>query len=377
MMKWFTKGTSTEVHTIGHQEVVSIQGRRRNDKYAGLHTIIKFLHYVVSFSPLQIKSFCRTWAPSSCGNLNVTEALRATRAREQRGRRQTSELFLFVEIQKWSFYSGGSSCFPYSSATWQASAGAVSHWAPSRPTLPQPPLSLPLCLPRHSLFLPLSFHHPPPSAGKCSRPAVETAWLRRRPSRFTGDKFVCVSWAATLGSRTLTRSCQREGKSRPSTSSALPPPPCPTVCVHGSFQQAQQGLYEETDPPWSQGFPLGPGSPSLVSPHNTSCMHSRGAKNTQSKLPQAHNGSPRQLPLSHGKIMDGGVWQRRRTTYENTILCTASALLDSFVCETLSEETPRLENWWCVMWKRSCSTNHVTVEKSEVSLNRGQKRLSQ
>lgn len=42
--------------------------------------------------------------------------------------------------------------------------------------------------------------------------------------------------------------------------------------------------------------------------------------------------------------MDGGVWQRRRTTYENTILCAASALLDSFVCETLSEETPRLEN---------------------------------
>lgn len=157
MMKWFTKGTSTEVHTIGHQEVVSIQGQRRNDKYARLHTIIKFLHYVVSSSPLQIKSFCWTWAPSSCGNLNVTDALRATGAREQRGRRQTSELFLFVEIQKWSCYPGGSSCFPYSSATWQACAGAVSHWAPSRPSLLQPPLRLP----RNSPFLPLSFYPPP------------------------------------------------------------------------------------------------------------------------------------------------------------------------------------------------------------------------
>lgn len=147
MMKWFTKGTSTEVHTIGHQEVVSVQGRRRNDKYTRLHTIIKFLHYVVSSSPLQIKSFCWTWAPSLCGNLNMTHALRATRAREQRGRRQTSELFLFVEIQKWSCYPGGSSCFPYSSATWQASVGAVSHWAPSRPTLPQPPSILPILLP--------------------------------------------------------------------------------------------------------------------------------------------------------------------------------------------------------------------------------------
>lgn len=47
---------------------------RRNDKYTRLHTIIKFLHYVVSSSALQIKSFCWTWAPSWCGNLNVTES---------------------------------------------------------------------------------------------------------------------------------------------------------------------------------------------------------------------------------------------------------------------------------------------------------------
>lgn len=55
MMKWFTKGTSTEVRAVGHQEVVSIRGRRRNDKYARLHTIITFLHYVVPSRPLQIK----------------------------------------------------------------------------------------------------------------------------------------------------------------------------------------------------------------------------------------------------------------------------------------------------------------------------------
>ena len=42
--------------------------------------------------------------------------------------------------------------------------------------------------------------------------------------------------------------------------------------------------------------------------------------------------------------MDGDVWQRRRTTYENTILRADAALLGSFVCETASEETPRLEN---------------------------------
>lgn len=49
MMKWLTKGTSVEVHTIGHQEVIPIREKRRNDKYAQLHTIIEFLHYVVFF----------------------------------------------------------------------------------------------------------------------------------------------------------------------------------------------------------------------------------------------------------------------------------------------------------------------------------------
>lgn len=166
MMKWLTKGTSIEVHTIGHQEVISIREKRRNDKYARLHTIIKFLCSPPP-PPLNSKWSC-SWGLfrfehellSSCGNSNVTDTQRATRAREQRGRSQTSELFLFVEIQKWSCYPGGSSCFPYSSATWQASTGAVSHWAPSRPSLPQAPLS-PLHLPHPSPFLPLSSHHPP------------------------------------------------------------------------------------------------------------------------------------------------------------------------------------------------------------------------
>lgn len=183
MMKWFTKGTSTEVHTIGHQEVVSIQGQRRNDKYAWLHTIIKFLHYVVSSSPLQIKSSCWTWAPSSCGNLNVTDALRATGAGERRGRRQTSELFLFVEIQKWSRYPGGSSCFPYSSATWQACAGALSHRAPSRPSLPQPPLRLP----RNSPFLPLSPFPPPP-------PPIRKALVARNGDSLTAQAAQQIHW---------------------------------------------------------------------------------------------------------------------------------------------------------------------------------------
>lgn len=66
-----------------------------------------------------------------------------------------------------------------------------------------------------------------PLAGKRSWSAMETEWLRRRPGRCTEDKFVCVSWAATLCSRTLTRSCQWEGKSRPSTSSAHLLPHCP------------------------------------------------------------------------------------------------------------------------------------------------------
>ena len=50
MMKWLTKGTLTEVHTIGHQEVISVLDKRRNDKYAQLHTIIKFLRSFFFFS---------------------------------------------------------------------------------------------------------------------------------------------------------------------------------------------------------------------------------------------------------------------------------------------------------------------------------------
>lgn len=53
-------------------------------------------------------------------------------------------------------------------------------------------------VPRHSLLL----------AGKSAQAATETDWLRRRPGRCTEDKFVFVSRAATLGGRTLSRSCQ-------------------------------------------------------------------------------------------------------------------------------------------------------------------------
>lgn len=186
---------------------------------------------------------------------------------------------------------------------------------------------------------------------------METAWLRRRPSRFTGDKFVCVSWAATLGSRTLTRSCQREGKSRPSTSSALPPPPLLlSACMAPSNKPSRARRRRQT-PPGAEAFlwDLGLHPRSPPTPPVCTVEVPKTHWHTQSKLPQAHNGSPRRLPLSHGKIMDGGVWQRRRTTYENTILSAASALFwVSFVCGTVSEETPRLENWWFVMWKRSC-----------------------
>lgn len=182
---------------------------------------------------------------------------RARRAREQRGRSQTSELFLFVEIQKWSCYPGGSSCFPYSSATWQASTRGSFTLSPlpasssSLSPLASSPTSRP-----SSLYPPTILLSPP--AGKRSWPAVETAWLRRRPSRCTGDKFVCVSWAATLGGRTLTRSCQWEGKSRPSTSSAhlllgRPPTPHSTVSTPG-FPSSPARARGEDGPPGAKTF---------------------------------------------------------------------------------------------------------------------------
>lgn len=52
--------------------------------------------------------------------------------------------------------------------------------------------------PRHSLL----------QAGKSAQAALETDRLRRRPGRCTEDKFVFVSRAATLGGRTLSRSCR-------------------------------------------------------------------------------------------------------------------------------------------------------------------------
>lgn len=127
---------------------------------------------------------------------------------KQRGHSQTLELFMFAETQKWSCYPGGALCFPYTPVTWQAFAGALSHWT-LLPSLAASHSSLPLWAPLPYPFLPLSSHHRPLTpAGKRSWPAMETAWLRRRPGRCTGDKFVCVSWAATLRGRTLTRSCQ-------------------------------------------------------------------------------------------------------------------------------------------------------------------------
>lgn len=148
-----------------------------------------------TLSSTQLLNFCRPPPPCSTVNevvlegclgsnmslvfvweFHVTDAQRATRAREQRGRSQTSGLFLFVEIQKWSCYPGGGSCFPYSSATWQASAGAVSHRI-----APLPPL-----LASHSSLPPGSPHPLPsslypstillsPQAGKRLWPAMETA----------------------------------------------------------------------------------------------------------------------------------------------------------------------------------------------------------
>lgn len=136
---------------------------------------------------------------------------RKSARRLRNGRIQSPELFLFVEIQKWACYPGGSSCFPCSSATWQGPD-------PRFPTL-SPLLAGPL--PLSVTLLKQSIPQPPP-AGKRAQPAVETDWLRRRPGRCTEDKFVFVSWAVTLSSRTLTRSCQREGRREPGTAATLP-----------------------------------------------------------------------------------------------------------------------------------------------------------
>lgn len=103
------------------------------------------------------------------------------------------ELFLFVKIQKWSCYPGGGSCFPCSSATWHGQDLRLNILSTPYPSSIKASL-----FPRHSLLL----------AGKSAQAAVETDWLRRRPGRCTEDKFVFVSRAATLGGRTLSRSCQ-------------------------------------------------------------------------------------------------------------------------------------------------------------------------
>lgn len=154
---------------------------------------------------------------------------------------------------------------------------------------------------------------------------METGWLRRRPSRCTGDKFVCVSWAATLSSRTLTRSCQWEGRSQPSTSfcsfaSMMTPPPHhhhllhphPTVSMSGFPCICPGWGYREDRPLLRHIFPLGSCIPAL---HNTLRCRAEVSPHltyTQSKPRQTYNRSPRELPLSHGKKMDRTVWQALR-----------------------------------------------------------------
>lgn len=128
---------------------------------------------------------------------------------------------------------------------------------------------------------------------------------------------MCVSWAATLRCRTLTRSCQYEGKSRPSTSSAhllpllahpQPPLPHPTVSRPG-FPSSPAWGQRGGQAPWSQDFPLGSEAPGQSSPTPPVCTIEvpQTHLHTQSKLHRTHNRSPRELPLSHRKIMDSGV----------------------------------------------------------------------
>ncbi len=158
------------------------------------------------------------------------------------GRIQSPELFLFAEIQKWACYPGGSSCFPCSSASWQG----LDPWFPTLSPLPTGPLPLSVALLNQSI----------PQPGKSAQPAVETDWLRRRPGRCTEDKFVFVSWAVTLSSRTLTRSCQREGRREPGTAAI----PSPTAAASSSNRPSCHPAYRSPagrrEALWSRRFPL-------------------------------------------------------------------------------------------------------------------------
>lgn len=178
----------------------------------------------------------------SASGISVCQKEKSAR-RLRNGWVRPTKLFSFVEIQKWARYPGGSSCFPCSSVTWQGPD-------PRFPILsPLPPL-------RPSLFLchPPRPNYPPTSlAGKRAQPAMETGWLRRRPGRCTGDKFVFVSWAVTLRSRTLTRSCQREGRREPAAAAALPPRPKPHPPTHPPATQPITA-------PRGGGKPLGAGA---------------------------------------------------------------------------------------------------------------------
>lgn len=157
------------------------------------------------------------------------------------GRIQSLELFLFAEIQKWACYPGGSSCFPCSSASWQG----LDPWVPTLSPLPAGPLPLSVALLDQSI----------PQPGKRAQPAVETDWLRRRPGRCTEDKFVFVSWAVTLSSRTLTRSCQREGRKEPGTAATLPHC-CGLILQSPSCHPAYRGPAGRREALWSRRFPL-------------------------------------------------------------------------------------------------------------------------
>ena len=178
MMKWLTKGTSAELHTIGHREVISIREKRRNDKYTRLHTIIKFL---CSFFFFSLSLTNRKW---SCSRglfrfeheLSLRVGIWTWQTRRERWGQENSE----VAARHRSYF-----CLSkFKSGPVTLEAACVFHivqWLGRPPQgqlhiepPPIPPgfmllslslsLSLsfsPLHLPHPYPFLPLSSHHPP------------------------------------------------------------------------------------------------------------------------------------------------------------------------------------------------------------------------
>lgn len=306
MMKWLTKGTSTEVHTIGHHEVIYIQEKRRNDKYTRLHTIITFLCSFF-FSLVNTKWSCSRGLFRFEHELVLHVGIWLWQTHRERQGPENRE----VVARHQSYF-----CKKFRSGPVTLEAAGVFHIAQrlGRPQYgqfhieppPSPPCLMLLSSPWISPTLFPSSLYPPtillsPLAGKRSWSAMETEWLRRRPGRCTEDKFVCVSWAATLCSRTLTRSCQWEGKSRPSTSSAhllpyCPPPFTPqSYCLHAWLPQQLSRGQRGGQAPWSQDFPLGSKTPALDTSTPLACTVEvpQTHLHTQSKLHQAHNRSPK------------------------------------------------------------------------------------